>query len=298
MPTQQQSLFPGLFDEEASPKPVNVASVPHRSPFRYPGGKTWFVPTFRRWMARLYPKPTLLVEPFAGGGSISLTGLFENLVETAVMVEMDDDIAAVWKSVVEGHTQWLANRILEFDLTKESVLQEIARSGKDIREKAFLTILKNRTFHGGILAEGSGFIKYGEKGKGIGSRWYPHTLARRFAALRFVADRIYFRQDDGLDVMEEYSNRKDAVFFIDPPYTAGGKNAGKRLYRHCNLNHERLFSICETIQGDFLMTYDNAAEVKTMARHHGYQTRLIPMSNTHHTTVEELVIGKDLSWMD
>ena len=26
--------------------------------------------------------------------------------------------------------------------------------------------------------------------------------------------------------------------------------------------------------------------------------RLVPMSNTHHATMEELVIGKDLSWMD
>ena len=27
---------------------INVASVPHRSPFRYPGGKTWLVPHVRR----------------------------------------------------------------------------------------------------------------------------------------------------------------------------------------------------------------------------------------------------------
>jgi len=26
--------------------------------------------------------------------------------------------------------------------------------------------------------------------------------------------------------------------------------------------------------------------------------RLIPMTNTHNTTMEELVIGKDLAWMD
>ena len=26
--------------------------------------------------------------------------------------------------------------------------------------------------------------------------------------------------------------------------------------------------------------------------------RLIPMTNIHHATMEELVIGKDLSWMD
>jgi len=46
------------------------------------------------------------------------------------------------------------------------------------------------------------------------------------------------------------------------------------------------------------MTYDNAEEVKTMARAHGFQMRLIPMNNTHHATMEELVIGKELSWMD
>ncbi len=46
------------------------------------------------------------------------------------------------------------------------------------------------------------------------------------------------------------------------------------------------------------MTYDNANEVKSMARAHRFQMRLIPMTNTHHATIEELVIGKNLSWMD
>lgn len=90
----------------------------------------------------------------------------------------------------------------------------------------------------------------------------------------------------------------DAVFFIDPPYTAGGKKAGKRLYRYSEINHEELFLTCESLKGDFLMTYDNAEEVKTMARKHRFQIRLIPMTNTHNATMEELVIGKDLSWMD
>ncbi len=298
MTVKQQPLFPELSEETATPKPVNVSSIPQRSPFRYPGGKTWFVPTFRNWLSNLYPKPEVLIEPFAGGGIISLTALFENHVSSVVMVELDDDIAAVWKTVVAGHAKWLAKRIVEFDLTKESVIREISRSDVDIKEKAFNTILKNRTFHGGILAEGSGFLKYGENGKGIHSRWYPDTLARRFKDLSFIADRICFRQEDGLDVIREYSKRKDVIFFIDPPYTAGGKKAGKRLYRHCDLDHERLFSACAAIEGDFLITYDNADEVKVLARRHGFQMRLIPMNNTHHATMEELVIGKELSWMD
>src|SRR5437867_5738906 len=81
---------------------VNVASVPHRSPFRYPGGKTWLVPYLRRWVCSLPSKPGYLIEPFAGGGIISLTALFENLVERVLMVELDDHVAAVWPAIIAG----------------------------------------------------------------------------------------------------------------------------------------------------------------------------------------------------
>jgi DNA adenine methylase len=294
----QSALFPELSEELEIPKPVNVASVPQRSPFRYPGGKTWFVPTFRQWLGGKFTKPSILVEPFAGGGIISLTALFENLVEKTVMVELDEEIAAVWESIVNGEAEWLANQVLGFDLTKEAIIRELKKTPNTQRGKAFQTILKNRTFHGGILAEGSGFLKYGENGKGIRSRWYPATLAKRLLNLKHVANRIDFRCDDGLKVMQEFVTNQAAVFFIDPPYTASGKKAGKRLYKHYALDHEQLFTLCGTLRGDFLMTYDNAEEVKRMARSHGFHMRLIPMTNTHHATMEELVIGKDLSWMD
>lgn len=295
---RQLSLFPEFSGEIAVPHPVNVASVPQRSPFRYPGGKTWFVPTFRRWIASLQTRPRMLIEPFAGGGIISLTALFENLVESVVMVELDDEVAAVWESIVNGEAEWLAERILAFPMTREAVEAELRKTPTAKREKAFHTILKNRTLHGGILAEGSRFIRHGENGKGIGSRWYPKTLARRFMSLNHVVNRIDFRCADGLEVMMEYSRRADAVYFVDPPYTAGGKKAGKRLYRHHQLDHERLFTICESLVGDFLMTYDEAEEVKGMARRHGFPMRSIPMKNTHHATMRELVIGRDLSWLD
>ena len=290
-----------LFQESSNfytAKPVNVASVPQRSPFRYPGGKTWFVPTFREWISRKHSKPELLIEPFAGGGIISLTALFENHVNRVIMVELDEDVAAVWQSVVSGNGPWLADRILSFKLSRESVLSELSTPAVEIKEKAFQTILKNRTFHGGVLAKGSGLIKSGENGKGIGSRWYAKTLAKRILNLERVSSRIDFRSEDGLKVMRDFLDREDAVFFIDPPYTAGGKKAGKRLYKYCDIDHEELFNICEALRGDFLITYDNADEVRKLARSRGFSMRLVPMKNTHHAEMQELVIGRDLSWMD
>lgn len=295
---EQQNLFadPTIFCSAI--KPVNVSSVPQRSPFRYPGGKTWFVPTFRKWMQSLGYKPELLIEPFAGGGIISLTALFENLTEEAIMIEMDSEVAAVWQAVVEGHAEWLADRILKFDLNHESLAKELKTASTDTQCQAFQTILKNRTLHGGILAEGAGLLKNGENGKGIQSRWYPKTLASRIINLNQIRCKMTFLKADALERLSDYSENSKAVFFIDPPYTAGGKKAGKRLYRHCDLNHTRLFQIAASLKGDFLMTYDHADEVKNLARRHGFQMRLIPMNNTHHAQMFELVIGKNLAWLD
>lgn len=278
--------------------PVNVASVPQRSPFRYPGGKTWFVPTARLWLRYVTPRPKLLVEPFAGGGIISLTSVFEGLVESAIMVELDENVASVWRTVLGRESEWLVRRILSFDISVESVASEIRARPKSQRERAFQTILRNRTCHGGILAEGSGLLKHGENGKGIRSRWYPETLATRIRNLRLVANRISFRCEDGIEVMSEFAKRRDTAFFVDPPYTAGGKKAGRRLYPHCEIDHEQLFSTCARVKGSFVLTYDDAPEVRGLARQYGFDMRLIPMTNTHHAVMEELVIGNDLSFLD
>ncbi len=293
----QTYLLPG-FEGDEREKPVNVASVPQRSPFRYPGGKTWLVPLFRRWMMSLPSQPAVLVEPFAGGGIISLTAAFEQMAERVVMVELDEQIAAVWQTILGGEAEWLAKRILSFDLTVESAKAEFARNPKSLRELAFQTVLKNRTAHGGILADGAGVLKNGENGKGILSRWYPQTIAKRITNIGYVTQRIEFVKGDAFAELTRFRSDRNAVFFIDPPYTAGGKSAGSRLYNHSEVDHDRLFSLCEKLRGDFLMTYDNAEEVRALAERHGFQTKPVAMKNTHHAEMNELLIGRDLSWVE
>jgi DNA adenine methylase len=45
------------------------------------------------------------------------------------------------------------------------------------------------------------------------------------------------------------------------------------------------------------VTYDNADEVKALAKKYGFQAKPIPMKNTHHAAMTELVIGRNLNWM-
>src|SRR5205807_5649241 len=168
---------------------VNVASVPQRSPFRYAGGKTWLVPRIRQWLGSLSVKPTELIEPFAGGGIVSLTVAGEGLAEHVTMVELDEQVAAVWKTILED-AEWLAEKIVTFQLTYESLTETLSRKPRSIRERAFQTVLKNRTYRGGILAAGSAPLKYGENGKGISSRWYPETLKNRILEISAIRKHI------------------------------------------------------------------------------------------------------------
>lgn len=279
---------------------VNVASVPKRSPFRYPGGKTWLVPRVRQWLRGQRSRPGLLIEPFAGGATVGLTAAFEALATHVLLVELDHDIAAVWNTILNSDVEWLVERIISFDMTHENVRVELAKQTTTIKEVAFRTILKNRTFHGGILAPGASLMKNGEAGKGLRSRWYPATLAQRIRAIAEIRDRFSFQEGDGIKAIESHAHDKRAVYFVDPPYTAGtgtGKRAGSRLYTHHQLDHESLFAAMESVAGDFLMTYDDAPDVHQLARRHGFQTRVVAMKNTHHAKMSELLIGRSLVFL-
>lgn len=285
-----------FFDSKLIPKNqdvVNVSSVPQRSPFRYAGGKTWLIPKIRKWLYHQGSSDKELIEPFAGGGIVSLTAVCENLVDRVTMVEKDEDVAAVWKVILNGGAEWLGDAIVHFQLTPESARKAIDRASESLESRAFATIIRNRVNRGGILANGASFIKNGENGKGITSRWYPETLKRRILAIDQIKHKINFIEGDAFEVCEENASRDNVAFFIDPPYV----KAGQRLYRYSDINHEALFDLAHRLKGNFLMTYDNDSEVHELAGRCNFETKLIAMKNTHHAKKTELIIGKDLTWL-
>lgn len=279
---------------------VNVASVPHRSPFRYPGGKTWLIPRIRRWLSSLGYRPKKLIEPFAGGAIVSLTAVAEELVTSAELVELDSGVASVWQTILENENgaEWLGDRIVTFDLNLDNIQCILSATNLDKREYAFQTILKNRVNRGGIMAPGAGLIKQGENGKGFYSRWYPETLKKRILEIAQLRHRLTIVHGDGIGVMRQNAACNDVVYFIDPPYTILGKGAGSRLYTHFQIDHNDLFKTASEINGAFLITYSNSPEVVQLAKHYGFDIRVVAMKNTHHAKLTELLIGRDLRWLD
>lgn len=286
------SLVAQLQDKKT---PTNVAQVRQLSPFRYPGGKTWLVPEVRKWLTASKVTPSVFVEPFAGGAMAGLSAAAESLTEHVFMSELDDDVAAVWQTIFHGKNAdvaWLCKQIIGFDVTLENVRRILDGNPKSVRGRAFRTIVKNRMQRGGIMAAGAGLVKAGEAGRGLKSRWYPETLARRIETLQAMRDRITFEQADAFEVVRRYADDANAFFFVDPPYTAGGKKAGARLYTHNEIDHEGLFTLMESVRGSVMLTYDDVPEVRSMARRHGFRVEPVPMKNTHHEVIRELLILK------
>jgi len=198
------------------------------------------------------------VEPFAGRAIASLTVAAEGLAPKVLLSEIDPDISSVGKTILgerNADVQWLCERLRTFVVGTDAVAEVLESRPTNHRERAFKTIVRNRMSRGGVMTVGAGLLKQGEKGKGLASRWYPESLVERIQILRQLRHRIAFEHSDAFDVIGRFAGDHDAVFFIDPPYTAGGNHAGRRLYTHSEVDHEALFSLTASVAGRAMLTY-------------------------------------------
>lgn len=217
----------------------------------------------------------------------------EGCVERVVLCEIDASVASVWKVIFSRDYRELCSKILSFEMSRENVIEVISQYPRTTLERAFQTIVRNRTFRGGILASGASLVKVGENGRGVASRWYPETLVKRIQLLHEFSSQVTFVEGDGLEILNEFAPNPDAFVFVDPPYTAGGgKRAGSRLYDHSDLDHEAIFSALAQGQAQFMMTYDDDLEVLGMAKRNRFLLQHVAMKNTHHRCMNELLITR------
>ncbi|MCE9621001.1 MAG: DNA adenine methylase [Actinomycetia bacterium] len=274
-------------------EPVNVSQVQHRSPFRYPGGKTWLVPEVRSWLST--HTVDRFVEPFAGGASCGLMVAAEGSARV-VLGELDPYVSAVWNVIFvapKKDARWLCEQISGFRCTVKNVRDTLAVEPRTTRDLAWQTIVRNRCARGGILAPGAGLNKSGEAGKGIASRWYPETLVQRITDLVEMRSNVDFVECDAFDLLKKWARRRRTAWFLDPPYTASAKSAGNRLYTAHTIDHVALFAAAAKCAGPVMMTYDDSPEVRKLAAKHRFAISTVPMKSTHHEVHRELILTKD-----
>ncbi|PEN06977.1 DNA methyltransferase [Longimonas halophila] len=282
-----------LFDDVEYTLP-NVAKVPLYSPFRYPGGKSRWYFYIKQWI--LSTQPSVFVEPFAGGAHAGLAVAIEpwahTIVDEVILVEVDENVSAVWKTIFSDEVDWLLDRIQSFEMSRAAAEGAIEAKDQSVRDRAFAMIVHNRVSRGGITAPGAGWVKKGENGKGLSSRWYAKTLVQRIQKIADFRSRVTFVEGDAFNVFPDHVGAQEALF-IDPPYP----KAGGRLYEHSDVDHDEIFRYAASAEGTVLLTYDNSEHVQALVNAHGFDSEELIVSTTHHTRKTELLIGKDLTWL-
>lgn len=283
------------------PRPVYFTNqFPVYSPFQYPGGKTWFIHWAFKWLDS-FASPPHIVEPFAGGGSTSLAAVFNGRASHATLVELDPQVAVVWRVVFSDRAEQLARMCYTFNATRDNAEAVIASSPTDDVGRAFRTIVRNRLCFAGILVHSNTTIRLTGKNKSpadLRKLFNAPERARIIKTLYTARDRFTVVEGDAIAELERRRDEKGLAWFIDPPYSADKSGAGSKLYEYHAIDHARLFSAMARLRSPAIMTYDDSPTVLALAAGAGLGVDRVPMRTAATKEIKnELVIGRDLRWL-
>ncbi|HEX5702489.1 MAG TPA: DNA adenine methylase [Pyrinomonadaceae bacterium] len=239
-----------------------------RSPLRYPGAKLRLLTPIAETLKLNSLKPKLFCEPLAGGLSVSLRLLSQNLVENIAIGEKDPLVAGFWKTVFKD-TEWLVEQVERLEITVENWKAYRDRVCRTNRESALACIFLNRTSFSGILADSAGPIGGPNQASDykIDCRFNKEDVIKRIRQASELKDRVKFVNRGGWKstikkVKALDYKPQETFFYFDPPFYA----KADRLYRYYfeDQDHLELCRFLNTFKRPWLLSYDNAPEIVKM----------------------------------
>lgn len=242
------------------------------SPLRYPGGKRRLLPYVARAVASLARKPSMLIEPFAGGAAVSIGLLEHRLVPRIALADADPMVAAFWQAVFDPDlAEQLAKLVEQAPLTLEHWLEQRRAEPNDTLMRAYKCIYLNRTSFSGILSPTAGPIG-GMTQAGtykLGARFPRERIAARIRELSRLAPKVaYVRCQDYATTLENplqgtsITDLSRLFWYVDPPFW----NKAERLYRLVfkREDHEELARRLPAMKGHWVLSYDMDPQVEAL----------------------------------
>jgi DNA adenine methylase len=241
------------------------------SPLRYPGGKSRLIGLVYQSLTQNHR--STFVEPYAGGGSVGLSLLDAGVIQHLVLNDIDFGIYSLFKSIMDDH-DWLIEQIESLRLSHEDFFhyRSVVSSGYqgcDTRSAAIALLVTNRLAYSGICKANALGGRNGTT-KELLSRWNPSQLIKRIQKINAMKDKITLRNEDALQIIEEFYWVNETTLFVDPPYF----EKGKQLYTHFygEGDHRELSSLMDSLyQGmpgaDMIVTYDEHDYIRKLYDH-------------------------------
>ncbi|WP_080044958.1 DNA adenine methylase [[Actinomadura] parvosata] len=263
----------------------------HLSPLRYPGAKSGLSKVIGELVesaSQSIGRPSLFVEPFAGGASTSLSLASQGLVDRVLLADADPLVARFWQ-VAASETEWLIDRMHDEPVTLErwDFWRAWQPRSKDDRDVAVKCLFLNRTTFSGILHGRAGPIggRKQESAYKIDCRFNKEALAER---LRYIGE--LYRSNrivdvwckDWKDTLEDVAEwypqllPDRVISYIDPPYInkssklyghsfdpAGGYSSSDGSWENDTAHYQLASYLRHNAQNRWILSYDNHPALTT-----------------------------------
>lgn len=236
------------------------------SPLRYPGGKG----RLAQFLCDLIEANGLTggtyVEPYAGGAAVALALL--NL-EHASRIHINDinrSVHAFWRAVLD-HPEKLCARVQGASLTIDEWKRQRsvqASATPDLIDLAFSTFFLNRSNRSGILFGGVIGGQAQDSEWTLAARFNKRDLVERIERVADLRSRITLTNMDALELLRTVGPRlpRRSLVYLDPPYYVKGKGLYEDHYAH--EDHERVAAEVFKLERPWIVSYDNAPEIRAM----------------------------------
>lgn len=260
------------------------------SPLRYPGGKSKLYPVVRLMINKNSCDP-IYIEPFVGGGGLSLALLYNKDVERIVINDYDKAIYSVWKAILTETDKFIClinNTPVIIDEWHHQKTVYSNDNKKYSLELGFATFFLNRTNRSGVLKAGP-IGGYSQKGAyKIDCRYNKEQLIKKIIKIAENKDKIkLYNYDIRTFIKKVIPLYTNAFVYFDPPYF----NRGKELYKNFfnEKDHEDIAALIKKVKCNWMVTYDNSEKIKSIYK--GYDIKkyrvLYSLANTGES--EELI---------
>jgi hypothetical protein len=157
--------------------------------------------------------------------------------------------------------------------------------------RALRALVNNRTKFGGIV-----WRNRPNRPRDAWRSWHPEDLAVRLEALHPLSGRLHAVEGDGLRYL---AVQPAGAYFVDPPYPIDWRDSDARIYRFDQVDPERVFTALASFEQPFLLTYNDVAPIRALARRFGLRYAAVPMHDNLLRARQELVITNgSLEWLD
>lgn len=233
------------------------------SPLRYPGGKSKIYERVKTLIESNLFENRTYVEPFAGGFGLGVALLFDNIMQNAVLNDLDTHIYNFWYSVL-NYTDELLEMIEITPVTIEEREKQLNiyrdnNNSVSILDDGFATLFLNRVNFSGIIKGGpiGGFDQEGAYK--IDCRFNKERIRGRIGDIALLRDRIDLHNRDASDlIINQLDDIRDTAFFnIDPPYVMKGNQLYTNYFEESD--HQNLARVINEHLRDipWIVTYDD-----------------------------------------